>query len=165
MCCVYMYMDKMFRGNNNVNYHQTETCSYTTLASREMYQPLPADESDFLEFWNKNYQNCHACSEKGQRPCLLENDIVDENGLQQLDEILNHVPPLPSYLREIGEKKVNFIMIATTLDERSLLNHLENTLAITDFQAFPLTFEEHTFQDIYEGKYWNILSILLQWFY
>lgn len=149
-CCHWNVQD-ISQPQNNVN-QETGTFSYAREALTQVKenQPLP-DENDFIEFWNRNCQNYYEHSESKQSSCL-GNNSVERNDFGELDEILNHVPRLPSYLQGTEGKKMNFIMIATTLDKKTITENLEKTLDKTKFQALPLSFEVQTMEHIFDGK-------------
>lgn len=102
-------------------------------------QPLFENESDFMAFWNKNYLKYNEQCEREQAS-NAENNSQKRSDFNDLDEILNHVPCLPSSLKNIRGKEMNFVMIATSLDTRTIMENLETILDKTDFQALPLSF-------------------------
>ncbi|CAB3985974.1 Hypothetical predicted protein [Paramuricea clavata] len=149
--CYHWNVQDISQPQNNVN-QETGTSSYAREALTQVKenQPLP-DENDFIEFWNRNYQNYYEHSERKQSSCL-GNNSVERNDFGELDEILNHVPRLPSYMQGTEGKKMNFIMIATTLDKKTITENLEKTLDKTKFQALPLSFEAQTMEHIYDDS-------------
>lgn len=122
-----------------------DTEPLTTSASSEDMTPT---ELDFLEFWYNNYLNYYGKS--------INNTPDNSNGSQkprdpesnQLQEILNHVPALPSQSTQgLRENRVNFIMIATSLDQGNILEQLDDTLERETFRAFPLLLENDNPQE------------------
>lgn len=103
-------------------------------------QSLFENESDFMAFWNKNYLNCNEQGERKQAS-NAENNSQERDDLNDLDEILNHVPCLPSCLKSSGGEKMNFFMIATSLDEQTIMENLETIFDKTEFRALPLSFD------------------------
>ncbi len=155
-CCYTGNVGDIVQFQNIVN-QETENFSYASEALTQVNenQRLPADENDFMEFWRKNYKNYYEQSERKQDSCV-ESNSVERKDFNELDEILNHAPRLPSYLKMIGGKKMNYIMIATTLDERTIVENLERTLDRTESQVLPLPFEVQSMEDIYDGNYWKL---------
>ena len=103
-------------------------------------QSLFENESDFMAFRNKNYLNYNEQGESKQAS-NAENKSQERDDLNDLDEILNHVPRLPSCLKSSGGEKMNFFMIATSLDEQTIMENLETIFDKTEFRAFPLSFD------------------------
>ena len=113
--------------------------AFTQLSQVNENQPVFENESDFIAFWNKNCLNYREQCETKQTS-NSEHNSRERSGFNDLDEILNHVPCLPSNLKNIKGKEMNFVMIATSLDTRTMVENLENILDKTEFQALPLSF-------------------------
>ena len=133
--------------------HKTDAISYLKESSAQVNddQSLP-DEDDYMEFWLQNYQSYYE-NDKRKQVVSFENNGSERKHRNELDEVLTHVPRLPSCIREIEGKKMNYFMIATKTDECKVIENLEKTFDKTNFRAFPLSFEVQRVEDIFHGKY------------
>lgn len=150
--CCYRNVKDTSQYQEKVN-HEAESSWYVKEALSQIneHQPLP-DENDFIAFWNKNYQSYYEHNVNRRSSCFA-NSSEESQACNELDKVLTHVPPLPSYLRTIDGKKMSFIMIATTSDEGTIIGDLNKVLNETEFQAFPLSFEQpmdHTLEGMDE---------------
>ena len=104
--------------------------------------PTPANkapsenaEHDWAKFWENN--------DHRRKGISVEETVQYSNDNNNVREIINHVPSLPSRLRQrINGNNVNFILIATSLDQRDILQQLGNKLDAETSRAIPLTFNK-----------------------
>ena len=154
--CCYKSVGDIIQPQNNGN-QETENCCFVREAFKvNENQPLP-DENEFMNFWNKNYQNYYE-NIKRNHDLYIRSNGADRKDFNELDEILNHVPRLPSHLQGIGGKKMNFIMVATTLDETTIVEKLQRTLDKTESHTLPLSFKVQSVEHINDGNYGNYVD-------
>jgi hypothetical protein len=160
--CCYRNLGDCLQPQNNGN--QETAANFSRGAFKVNENQSHSDESDGKEFLNycnnNNYQNYYEHS-KTKQNLYKENNGEERGNFNELDEILNHVPRLPSRLQGIGGEKMNFIMVATTLDETTIVEKLQSTLDETASHALPLSFNVQSMQHIYEGKQGSIYNCMM----
>ena len=140
--------------------------AFTQLSQVNENQPVFENESDFIAFWNKNCLN-HREQCETKQTSNSEHNSRERSGFNDLDEILNHVPCLPSNLKNIKGKEMNFVMIATSMDTRTMVENLENILDKTEFQALPLSFNNQGMELLWRelGKLQSKFNLYSAWIF
>lgn len=122
---------------------------FSSIADAEQLTPSSEDttiptELDFLDFWYNNYLNYYGKRVNNTPDNSNDTQKPRDPNSNELQEILNHVPVLPSQSPlGLRENRVNFIMIATSLDQGNILKQLDDTLERETFRAIPLLFEKN----------------------
>ena len=118
------------------------------LTTTNLRTPINIERS-CIEFGGNN---CH--SYDGRRANDMakysnESQKVRNTELNDVQEILNYVPPLPSrYRQRVNGNNVNFVLIATSLDQPDIFRELNKTLESETSMAIPLSFKKESTREM-----------------